>query len=109
KDVAAGRPQRLLDEAARLGMVHDEGWRVRKDGSQFWAEVSITALKNPDGTLRGFAKVTRDSTSRREADEALRESEEKFRVLVEGVRDYAIFKLDPTGRIASWNPGAALI
>jgi PAS domain S-box-containing protein len=109
EDQAAGRPQQLLDIAASRGVVRDEGWRVRKDSTRFWAEVTLTALRNPDGTVRGFAKVTRDQTSKRLVEEGLRQSEEKFRLLLEGVKDYAIFMLDPMGRVASWNRGAELI
>jgi PAS domain S-box-containing protein len=104
--VAIGHPAYELKEAARVGRFEDEGWRVRKDGSLFWANVVITALRDPQEQLVGFAKVTRDLTERRAAEETLRQSEERFRLLVEGVRDYAIFMLDPTGRVISWNRGA---
>jgi len=107
--IAEGKPARLLAIAARDGRVEDEGWRVRKDGSRFWADVIITALRDSDGSVIGFAKVTRDSTKRKEAENALRRSEQTFRVLVESVQDYAIFMLDPEGRIASWNAGAERI
>jgi PAS domain S-box-containing protein len=109
EDLAADKPARELAEAERAGRVEDEGWRLRKDGSRFWANVVITALRGPAGRLVGFAKVTRDLTDRRRADTLLRESEERFRVLVQGVRDYAIFMLEPSGRIASWNEGARSI
>jgi PAS domain S-box-containing protein len=107
--VAAGWPQHELRSAVAQGRFEDEGWRLRKDGMRFWASVVITALRESDGTLRGFAKVTRDLTASRAHEEALRQSEEQFRLLVESVRDYAIFMLDPTGRVLTWNAGAAAI
>ena len=107
-DVRRGFPQHELREAIRHGRIEDEGWRLRKDGSRFWASVVITALFDEDGTHRGFAKVTRDLSERRAHEEALRQSEDRFRLMVEGVRDYAIFMLDPDGRIISWNLGAQL-
>ncbi|MBB2917524.1 PAS domain-containing hybrid sensor histidine kinase/response regulator [Cupriavidus alkaliphilus] len=107
--VARRWPDAELKAAAELGRFEDEGWRVRKDGSRFWANVVITALRDPDGRLIGFGKVTRDLTEQRRAAEALRQSEESLRLLVEGVKDYAIFMLDPGGHIVSWNSGASYI
>ena len=106
---AAGRPERNLAVAAREGRYEGEGWRLRKDGSRFWAEVTINALRDAGGELKGYAKVTRDMTERHAAEERLRESERRFRLLVQGVTDYAIYMLSPEGQISSWNAGAARI
>src|SRR5690606_36926750 len=80
-----------------------------KDGSTFWASVIITAIRDSSGELRGFSKVTKDITTQKAAEEALRHSEEKFRTMIEGVRDYAIIMLDTEGRVTSWNDGAEKI
>ena len=108
EQIDIGFPAQELREALRLGRFEDEGWRLRKDGSRFWASVVITALIDDDGLHRGFAKVTRDLTERRHQEELLRQGEERFRLLVEGVRDYAIFMLDPQGHVVSWNLGAQI-
>jgi hypothetical protein len=107
--IERGWPQHELKIATMQGRFEDEGWRVRKDGSRFWANVIITALRDDDGHLLGFSKITRDLSARRAEEEALRQSEERFRLLVDGVMDYAIFMLDPDGVISSWNYGAQRI
>ena len=106
EDRAAGLPARGLATAAREGRYETEGWRVRKDGTRFWAAVVLDAIHDPEGALIGFAKITRDITERREAQDRLRESERQFRLLVNGVTDYALFMLDPNGIVTSWNSGA---
>ena len=106
EDVANRVPQQLLSFAERDGRVEQEGWRLRKDGTRFWADVVITALRDGEGNLVGFGKVTRDVTDRRKAEEALAQSEERFQLLVESVQDYAIYMLDTAGHVVSWNPGA---
>jgi PAS domain S-box-containing protein len=102
-------PQHELELASKAGRFEDEGWRVRKDGGLFWASVAITALHDETGEVRGFAKITRDLTERRRQEELLRQSEERFRLLIEAVKDYAIFMLDTHGRVASWNAAAQSI
>lgn len=106
---AKGTPLRVLEAAVQNGRYEGEGWRVRKDGSRFWASVVVTPIHNDAGRLEGFAKVTRDITERRAAHEALRQSERQFRLLVSGVTDYALFMLDPNGLVTSWNAGAERI
>ncbi|MDB6060338.1 MAG: sensor hybrid histidine kinase [Verrucomicrobiaceae bacterium] len=101
-------PNHELAVAREVGRFEDEGWRIRKDGTRFWANIIITRLSNEAGEFIGFSKITRDLSERRRQEELLRLSEERFRLLVEGVKDYAIFMLDPEGRIASWNLGAKL-
>jgi PAS domain S-box-containing protein len=116
----AGHPKRLLERALLEERFEEENWRVRKDGRRFWASVIVTAIRDESGTLIGFAKVTRDLTERRlaeerreaerdEAERVLRASEEMFRLLVNEVRDYAIFFLDPEGHVMTWNAGAERI
>jgi PAS domain S-box-containing protein len=107
--VASGWPAHELKVAGVEGRFEDEGWRVRKDGSRFWASVIITALRDEDGRLLGFSKITRDLTDRRLHEEALRQSEERFRLMIEGVVDYAIYMLDAEGVVTSWNAGAQRI
>ena len=108
EDRAAGAPERALRAAAETGRFSAEGWRQRKDGSRFWAMVVIDAVRQ-HGKLIGFAKVTRDMTEQRKAQQASLESERRFRLLVQGVTDYAIFMLDPTGKVTNWNTGAQRI
>lgn len=109
EDRANGLPVRALHTAATEGRFEHEGWRLRKDGSRFWAHVIIDPIISPSGEVIGYAKVTRDLTERRSAEEELRLSEQRFRYLVEGVTDYAIYMLDPQGYVSNWNSGAQRI
>ena len=108
EDRTAGVPKAALAQAAETGRFTAEAWRVRKDGSRFWAMVVIDPIRQ-DGKLVGFAKITRDMTEQHDAQLAALESERKFRLLVQGVTDYAIYMLDPEGVITNWNTGAARI
>ena len=102
EDQAAGKPERLLQLAATAGRVEDEGWRVRKDGSRFWADVVITALRDDAGELLGFAKITRDATERKRGEDILRNSEKYARMLFELSPD-AIMVCDSDGLIKEAN------
>jgi PAS domain S-box-containing protein len=109
EDRASDLPGRALRIAAREGRFEAEGLRVRQDGSRFWAHAILDPIRDKTGRLIGFAKITRDITDRKEAELALRESEQRFRMLVQGVRDYAIYMLDRQGNISNWNAGAEAI
>jgi PAS domain S-box-containing protein len=112
EEVEAGEPARELATAARAGRYEAEAWRVRKDGSRFWALVTLTAIRDAQGELRGFAKVTRDMTERKAAEEAMRIRNaelDRYRIIVENISDYVILTLDADGRIDSWSPGARIV
>jgi PAS domain S-box-containing protein len=117
EDLARGHPAEVLRAAKSDGRFEEEGWRVRKDGTRFWASITITAVHDDEtGELLGFGKVSRDLTARRLIEEQTRTKAHEletanrqlgeFRRLVTSVRDYAIFMLDPGGHIMSWNTGA---
>ena len=109
EDRAAGLPEHALRIAAEEGRFESEGWRLRKDGTRFWVNAVIDPVRDDDGKLIGFAKITRDISDKMEAERALFTSEQRFRMLVQSVRDYAIYMLDPDGCITNWNAGAAAI
>ncbi len=109
EDRAAGLPEQALAAAEREGRFEAEGVRVRKDGTRFWASAVIDPIRDEEGRLLGFAKITRDITDKREREQALYASEQRFRLLVQGVRDYAIYLLDPDGQVSNWNAGAEAI
>ena len=109
EDRDRGLPGMALVQAAKDGRYESEGWRLRRDGSRFWAVAVLNAIRDDDGELLGFVKIVRDMTEVHEAQERLLETETRFRQLVEGVVDYAIFHLDLNGYVASWNRGAQRI
>jgi PAS domain S-box-containing protein len=108
-DRDAGLPAMALDQALAEGHYESEGWRLRKDGSTFWAHALIDAVMADNASLTGFISITRDISVRREGDETLRRNERQFQILVDGVADYAIYLVDPTGHVSSWNSGAERI
>jgi PAS domain S-box-containing protein len=109
EDIAMERPAQELERALATGRSDDKRVHVRKDGSRFPADGVVTAIRDDAGIVRAFSKVMHDVTVQHRASEALRESEERYRLLVENIRDYAIFLLDPGGHVASWTPEAERI
>jgi len=109
EDLAAGMPACILRTAYEEGRYEAEGQRIRKDGTLIWVHVVVDPILAEDGNLLGFAKITRDITERRKADRALYESEQRFRMLVQSVKEYAIYMLDLEGRVTNWNAGAQAI
>src|SRR4029079_5284140 len=109
EDQKRGMPALALATAVTEGKFESEGWRVRKDGTRFWAYVVIDPIRTPTGEVMGFAKITRDLTERKAAEDELKKSQEQFRLLVQGVSDYAIYLLDTAGLVTNWNLGAQRI
>ncbi|MGA9581338.1 MAG: PAS domain S-box protein [Allosphingosinicella sp.] len=109
EDREAGVPAHALKTAAAQGRFEAEGWRLRKDGTRFWVNAVLDPIRDDEGRLIGFAKITRDDTEKRQAALALVESERRFRTLVQGVKDYALYMLDPGGMVSNWNTGAEAI
>jgi PAS domain S-box-containing protein len=103
---AATSPDVLLATALGAGHADQEMWLVRKDGSSFCAHVSLTTLRDEAGAFVGLTAIIRDLGESRTADGALENSEQRFRLIVQSIKDYGIFMLDPLGHIVSWNPGA---
>ncbi len=108
-DRQAGMPARVLQIVTSAGRFETEAWRIRKDGTRFWAHVVIDPIRASSGESAGYAKITRDLTEKKRAEEALRREEQQFRLLVQGVSDYSIYLLSLDGMVANWNLGAQRI
>jgi PAS domain S-box-containing protein len=123
EDRATQLPERLLATAANNGRALHEGWRIRKDGTRFWGDITVTAVHNKQGSVAGYLKMTRDLTERKKTDDnnsnfieelrqkndELRASEEKYHKMISEVTDYVVISLDKTGRVLDWNKGAERI
>ena len=105
-DVANEVPQHELEQATQKGHIDEERWHMRRDGSRFWGSGSLSVVRSQAGDLIGFVKIMRDLTAWRERDERLRDSEERLRLFVENVTDYALLQADTAALISSWNTGA---
>jgi diguanylate cyclase (GGDEF)-like protein/PAS domain S-box-containing protein len=106
EDRSRDLPKQALSTALQNGIFEGEGWRVRRDGSRFWAHVVLQPVKDDSGRTIGFAKITRDMTEQREQEAKAKDQERNFRLLVQGVTDYAIYMLSPEGIVTNWNAGA---
>jgi PAS domain S-box-containing protein len=106
EEIAARQPERELATATATGRSEAEGWRIRKSGERFLVNEIATAIRDDNGKLVGFTKISRDITEKKRAEAAYRVSEERLRLTLESVTDYAIFTMDAAGRIDSWPPGA---
>lgn len=106
EDRARGLPQQMLDKALREDRAESEGWRIRKNGTRLWVHATLQPVRDVEGVIIGFAKITRDLTAQRERERKANEQERNFRMLVQGVVDYAIFMLSPEGYVTNWNAGA---
>jgi PAS domain S-box-containing protein len=106
---AQDRPAEALEKAAEHGCYVDEGWRLRKDSTRFWTNPTIESIYDNAGTLLGYTVITKDITDQKKSADALRVSDEQFRLLIQSVVDYAIYMLSVDGTITNWNQGAERI
>ncbi len=106
EDRGNGEAENEFAAARRNGCVEDDRWHLRRDGTRFWGSGVLTAHRDSSEKLQGYSKVMRDQTSRKLMEERLHESEERFRLFSENVRDYALIRVDATGNISGWNLGA---
>ncbi|HEX8538618.1 MAG TPA: PAS domain S-box protein, partial [Cystobacter sp.] len=106
EEIAKGTSEQLFQDALLKGTATYEGWLVRKDGNRFWSLVTLSVVEDENGRIRGVSNVARDLSERKKVEDALRESEERLRLLVDSVQDYGVFMVSPEGQVASWSPGA---
>lgn len=106
EDLAEGKPETELKVAKATGRFEDLGWRVKKDGSRFWANMILQPIRDEHGTVLGFAKMARDLTEKKLADDKMLESETRFKALIDAIENYAVILLDADGTVLTWNDGA---